>query len=125
MAHTLTVDQEKALTGILEFIQKPVKELKDCATILYAAAGCGKTFLTRVIVDKVRGKYSIAGVAPTHKARKVLDQFLNQNSFYTIKTMTIASLLSKLRTEETSENWQFQSDAERFSIRREIPKNHF
>ena len=38
----LTPDQEKALTGILEFVSRPVVEYKDCATILYAcAAGCG------------------------------------------------------------------------------------
>jgi len=94
----LTPDQEKALIGILEFIQKPIQEVKDCATILYAAAGCGKTFLTRIIADNLRGKYIIGGVAPTHKARKVLDRFLNNESFYTIKTMTVASLLSKLRS---------------------------
>ena len=94
----LTHDQENALNGILEFIKRPVVEYKDCSTILYAPAGCGKTFLTRVIADKIRGVYTIAGVAPTHKARKVLDKFLNNKSFYTIKTMTVASLLNKLRS---------------------------
>tara|TARA_R110001599_G_scaffold283505_1_gene485401 strand:- start:1133 stop:2749 length:1617 start_codon:yes stop_codon:yes gene_type:complete len=93
----LTPDQEVALYSILEFIKRPVTEYKDCANILYAAAGCGKTFLTRIIADKLRGGYSIAGVAPTHKARKVLDRSLNTKSFYTIKTMTVASLLNKLR----------------------------
>lgn len=81
----LTVDQENALVGILDFIQRPINDYKECATILYAAAGCGKTFLTRVIADKLRGKYTIAGVAPTHKARKVLDRFLNKDTFYTVK----------------------------------------
>jgi Intestiviridae Dda-like helicase len=94
----LTPDQEKALEGILEFIQSPIQEYKDCVTLLYAAAGCGKTFLTRYIADKIRGKYTIAGVAPTHKARKVLDRFLNKGSFYKIKTMTVAALLGKLRS---------------------------
>ncbi len=95
---TLTLDQEEALHGILEFIKKPIIECKDCSTILYAAAGCGKTFLTRHIADKLRGSYVIAGVAPTHKARKVLDKFLNDKTFYKIKTMTVASLLGKLRS---------------------------
>lgn len=110
----LTQDQEKALHGILNFLSTPINEFKDCATILYAAAGCGKTFLTRFIVDKLRGKYVIAGVAPTHKARKVLHNFLNNplpskdseissfltipaNRMGTIKTMTVAGLLGKLR----------------------------
>ena len=96
--HQLTADQELALNGILDFIQRPIEEYKDCATILYAAAGCGKTYLTRHIADILRGRLTIAGVAPTHKARKVLDMFLNKNTFYTIKTMTVASLLNKLRS---------------------------
>ena len=95
---TLTPDQENALNGILEFIKRPILECKDCSTILYAAAGCGKTYLTRYIADKLRGSYIISGVAPTHKARKVLDKFLNNGSFYKIKTMTVASLLGKLRS---------------------------
>jgi len=93
----LTNDQKIALEGILKFLTIPIQEYKDCATILYAAAGCGKTYLTRYIADKIRGKYTIAGVAPTHKARKVLEGFLNRNTFYKIKTMTVASLLSKMR----------------------------
>ena len=103
----LTKDQEVALNGIMNFINKPVQNYPDCATVIYAAAGSGKTFLTRVIADKLRGKLSIAGVAPTHKARKVLDRFLNDPGFYKssqsfgtiykIKTITVASLLSKLR----------------------------
>ena len=94
----LTPDQQEALINILEFIKRPIEEYKDCSVILYAAAGCGKTFLTRRIVDKLRGWCNIAGVAPTHKSRKVLDKFLNKNSFNAIKTMTVASLLCKLRS---------------------------
>jgi hypothetical protein len=93
----LTYDQETALIGILEFIQTPINTYTDCSVILYAAAGCGKTFLTRHIADVLRGSCMIAGVAPTHKARKVLDKFLNNNTFVNIKTMTVASLLNKLR----------------------------
>jgi hypothetical protein len=94
----LTPDQQIALDDIIEFIYTPVKEREDVAGILYAAAGCGKTFLTRVIVNKVRGTHRIAGVAPTHKARKVLDGFLNSNTLLKVKTMTIASLLNTMRS---------------------------
>ena len=94
----LTPDQQVALDSIIEFIYKPVKERDDVAGILYAAAGCGKTFLTRVIVNKVRGSHRIAGVAPTHKARKVLDGFLNKDTLLKVKTLTIASLLNTMRT---------------------------
>jgi hypothetical protein len=107
----LNAEQEAALNGILEFIEKPVNNFADCTTLLQGVAGSGKSHCTRNIADKIRAKYTVAGVAPTHKARKVLDRFLNQanpkNSSpfanitspppATIKTMTVASLLSKMR----------------------------
>ena len=93
----LTPDQESALSGIIEFIHLPIKNREDVAGILYAAAGCGKTFLTRVIANKMRGTHRIAGVAPTHKARKVLDKFINDKSITKVQTLTIASLLNKMR----------------------------
>lgn len=106
----LTVEQEFAVNGILQFIETPVNNFADCTTLLQSPAGCGKSHCTRSIADKIRGKLSVAGVAPTHKARKVLDRFLNQTNpgkspFSnitsppppTIKTMTVASLLSKMR----------------------------
>jgi hypothetical protein len=82
---------------------------QDCTTIIVGIAGSGKSFLTRHIADKIRQKYKIAGVAPTHKARKVLDKFLNKQNekslfanihtpVTTIKTMTVASLLNKMRS---------------------------
>nr|QBK87434.1 MAG: RecD helicase /ATP-dependent exoDNAse [Marseillevirus LCMAC201] len=94
----LTPDQQEALDNIIQFVFTPVKTRDDVAGILYAAAGCGKTFLTRVIVNKLRGTHRIAGVAPTHKARKVLDGFLNGDTLLKIKTMTIASLLNTMRS---------------------------
>ena len=94
----LTSDQEEALNDILNFLQSSIKEFKDCSTLIYGPAGSGKSFLTRFIADKIRGKYNVAGVAPTHKARKVLDRFLNRKAFYQIKTITVASLLSKIRS---------------------------
>jgi hypothetical protein len=95
----LSNDQEIVLKQIIEFIYKPIKEISDVAGIMCGAAGCGKTFLTKIIVSKIRQVYRIAGVAPTHKARKILEDFLNKNQvFYLIQTMTIASLLNKIRS---------------------------
>lgn len=94
----LTNDQKQALSGIIDFLYKPIESKDDACAILYAAAGCGKTYLTRVISDHVRDHFRIAGVAPTHKAKKVLGISLNTNAFIKIKTMTIASLLNKIRT---------------------------
>src|SRR5581483_10674486 len=107
----LTPDQEIALQGLLEFVARPIQTFADCATVLYASAGCGKTYLTRFLADSLKNKYALCGVAPTHKARKVLDHFLNKNKLANTKsgkvsvfanlnpiiTITVASLLSKLR----------------------------
>ena len=90
---SLTDDQETALQSLLKFIVSD-----KVAIVLYSAAGCGKSFLTRKIVDRTRNALRIVGVAPTHKARKVLDSFLNKDSFLKIQTMTVASLLNKLKT---------------------------
>jgi DNA polymerase III delta prime subunit len=90
----LTPDQENAKERILNFIG----DLEQRSMVLYGAAGTGKSSLTRSILDEIRTIYTVAGVAPTHKARKVLDRFLNKNAFITIKTLTVASLLNKMRT---------------------------
>lgn len=93
----LTPDQRVALDGIIKFIHSPIADVEDTCTVMYAAAGRGKTFLTRKIANAVRGSHRIAGVAPTHKARKVLDNVLNSGSLLKVKTMTIASLLNTMR----------------------------
>jgi len=93
----LTPDQELALVNIINFIYIPVKERVDVAGILHAPAGCGKTFLTKIIADRVNGTHRMCGIAPTHKARKVLDNFLNKGRMLVIKTTTIASILNKMR----------------------------
>lgn len=89
----LTPDQKKAKETILNFLGDD----KSTHYLIYGAAGTGKSQLTRSILDEIRNIYSVAGVAPTHKARKILDKFLNEFSFITIKTMTVASLLNKMR----------------------------
>lgn len=94
---SLTDDQKVALDGIIKFIHSPTHDRNDSAATLYAAAGRGKTFLTRVIANNVRGSHRIAGVAPTHKARKVLDNVLNSGTLLKVKTLTIASLLNTMR----------------------------
>jgi hypothetical protein len=95
----LTPDQTIVLDEIRKFIHHPIRVETDVAAVLCGAAGCGKSFLTKVIVKELRGTHRIAGVAPTHKARKVLDGFLNgDGGLLKIKTMTVASLLNKMRS---------------------------
>jgi hypothetical protein len=89
----LTDDQQKAFAEIKEFITG--KETSHC---LSGVAGSGKTFLTRYILGWCQQRnVSVAGLAPTHKARKVLESNLT-TSFGTItQTMTVASFLNKLK----------------------------
>lgn len=90
----LTGDQEIALQQIIRFIQNP----DETAYTLRGYAGTGKSFLTRHIFEWCYSKnITVAGVCPTHKARKVLEQVLNNNSIYHVTTMTVASFLSKLK----------------------------
>jgi shikimate kinase len=105
---TLTSDQQNAKDTILEFIGNPEKR----SIVLYGAAGTGKSSLTRSILDEIRCIYTVAGVAPTHKARKVLDRFLNVDSFITIKTLTVASLLNKMRSHSYIGTKKFKGGAD-------------
>jgi len=97
---TLSKDQETALTGLISFLdQKFIKNNINsyCAT-LSGYAGTGKTTLTKEFLRIARiRKMKVAGVAPTHKAKKVLARTLNNKSFIQIATLTVASLLLKTR----------------------------
>jgi len=102
----LTPDQQEILTKILEFIRSP----NETAKTLVGCAGTGKSFLTRQIVNSIRNTLRVCGVAPTHKARKVLERYINDKTetrprfieigeaTLKIKTMTVASLLNKIRS---------------------------
>jgi len=94
---SLTPDQKLAMAGILNFLSSPVTSKENTAAILSAHAGCGKSYLIYHISEKVLGTHRIVGVAPTHKARKVLSKFLNRNRIIPIKTLTTCSLLCKMR----------------------------
>jgi hypothetical protein len=99
MSFHLTDDQNNAATYIQQFITSPISENIDSyACTLSGSAGTGKTTLTKMIVKMVRrsGKQVLC-VAPTHKARKVLDAIVNTSSFLRIPTSTVAGLLGKMR----------------------------
>lgn len=113
----LTDDQEKALSEIKAFI------LNDTETThtLRGYAGSGKSFLTKHIFEFCHSKrISVAGVCPTHKARKVLEKILNKDSLIQVTTMTVAAFLSKLRGHSYvgTKNYQSkgQSKAKQFDL---------
>ncbi|MGR5448484.1 AAA family ATPase [Vibrio sp. PNB22_3_1] len=68
---TLTVDQQRALTGIEEFINSPIND----TFILHGYAGTGKTFITKGVVSYLTqlGRHCVL-LSPTGKAAKVLSE---------------------------------------------------
>lgn len=57
------------------------------------------SFLTKHIVDYATHDLdmNVLAIAPTHKARRVLDKMLNRDRMFAIKTMTVSSVLGKIR----------------------------
>lgn len=70
---TLTNDQQRAVEGILDFINNP--NSKEIAVGLTGAAGTGKTFTLKTIIKNCGYATSVIGLStPTHKASRVLAQ---------------------------------------------------
>lgn len=100
----LTDDQKKALGEIIEFINGT----KNAHTLI-GFAGTGKTTLTKEVRNYARIKeLAVVGVAPTHKAVKILQQSLNTNAY--TPTMTIAKLLNVMKEQSYVGTKNFRSD---------------
>lgn len=100
MSIALTNDQKVAQDYISEFIARPFNadDPDSYLCTLCGSAGTGKTTLTKLVVNMVRRSgRQVLCVAPTHKARKVLDSIVNTSSFLRIPTSTVAGLLGKMR----------------------------
>jgi hypothetical protein len=95
MTITLTNDQEQAFQKVKEFFT----DADNPAIVIKGSAGTGKTFLTKYIVDYIMDnqKMNIVAVAPTHKSKRVLDKMLNKDRFIPIPSLTVASILGKMR----------------------------
>lgn len=91
----LLPSQKAALDDIIKHL--PTSRI----ILLEGSAGTGKTTLTKCIVNYFNKssyvKNSICAIAPTHKARRVIENVLNKNSLFHISTYTVASALSKIR----------------------------
>jgi len=92
---TLTNDQNNSFTRVKAFF----KDEDNPAIVISGSAGTGKTFVMRYIVDYIIDNHigSIAAIAPTHKARRVLEKTLNTDRFLAIPSFTVASILGKMR----------------------------
>ena len=90
---SLTDDQDKTFGKVQEFL---VDE-ENPAIVIIGSAGTGKTTLMKYIVDYLmdKGRRSVCAVAPTHKARRVLEKTLNTDRFLPIPGFTVASVLGK------------------------------
>ena len=90
----LTDHQQIVYSSAIDFLKN-----SEPILVIVGQAGTGKTTITRKIVEYARSmkRLKVVGVAPTHKARRVLEQVLNRDTFLRIQTMTVAGLLNKMR----------------------------
>lgn len=66
--------------------------------LLHGPAGVGKTTLTKKISNFfVMKKIKMCAIAPTHKAKKVILNILNNKNIFEIPGYTIASILGKIK----------------------------
>ena len=102
----LTSDQKIAFDEITKFLKVSIKsDGNDMIWTLIGYAGSGKTTLTRFIADWCnKNGISYAGVAPTHKAKKVLESVLNKESFIENTTFTVAKFLSDFKIDSFKPN---------------------
>lgn len=95
MAIKLTDDQDKAFKRVQGFFSDD----DNPAIVIQGSSGCGKTFITKHIVDYLMdiGRMAVVAIAPTHKARRVLSKMLNKERFLSVPSLTVASVLGKMR----------------------------
>ena len=95
MTIQLTEDQSRTFERVKEFFS----DEENPAIVIAGSAGTGKTSLTKYIVDYITDnrKMAMVAVAPTHKARRVLSGKLNKDRFLEVPSLTVASILGKMR----------------------------
>ena len=97
----LTAHQNEVYEDILDFLDDDsnMSDPYNLFGLLKGAAGTGKTTCMKEVVKYVRSKMrkQVLCVAPTHKARKVLEQIVNERLLVKVPTCTVASLLNKAR----------------------------
>lgn len=86
-------EQSAAFDKIIEFC-----EGDETIFGLFGYAGTGKSFLTKHIAEWcAANNIKNCGVCPTHKAKDILEQFLNEEVFIPIPAVTVAKFLLKMR----------------------------
>ncbi len=88
----LTNEQHDAFLAIKDHF------LKQSTVLLCGSAGTGKTTLTKTVASHYLEQGGVCAIAPTHKARHVLESALNDGGLLLpVPTFTVASILSKLK----------------------------
>ena len=98
---SLTDHQDEVYQDILDFLYDDIDldNLENLIGLLEGQAGVGKSHIMRQVVKYIKKELNqqVLCVAPTHKARKVLNQFVNKGLLIKIPTCTVASLLNKTK----------------------------
>jgi len=98
-----TNDQSKAYNELIGFINAPYNK-NDYKRALIGAAGTGKTYLVKALIQNSNMSYSTIGLAaPTHKACRVLSESIN------IRNVKVNTLQSDL-------GLRLNFDVEKFDI---------
>lgn len=88
----LNEDQQRAFDFIIDAFQN------ESVVLLTGFAGTGKTQITKYIsVHFAKSNTSICAIAPTHKAKRVIENILNQQKIIPIPAYTVASMLGKMK----------------------------
>jgi adenylate kinase len=94
----LTDSQNDAFEKIIDFL---IRDNKQLFMVLNGQPGVGKTTLMKYVInylsnftDKIN---SIVVIAPTHKAKRVIDNTINTGRTFKITCITISKLLSKCK----------------------------
>jgi len=86
---SLTPDQQNAIDGIVDDIQKPAARI-----VLCGYAGTGKTVTTAALVSRLREEsLSVVVATPTHKARSQVEKALNNYGATGFNCVTVHRLL--------------------------------
>ena len=67
--------------------------------LLEGSAGTGKTTLTKYICNyyNQQKRILVCAIAPTHKAKKVIENVLNKDTILPVSSLTVASALGKIK----------------------------
>ena len=111
---SLTEHQNEVYEDILDFLEDDgdMDDPENLFGLLCGPGGVGKTYLMKCVVRYIRKEMNkqVLCCAPTHKARKVLENIINEKSVFKVPTCTVASLLNKTKAHSYVGTNRYTSD---------------